>query len=163
MYNDRIEIVLNKKNRVGIYDGCLFVNGESNRPKDRKIIIGADVHRLSLCKLPILSSSNKDALSSILKKEDSSKSLLICFGGKESDYKSLKQSLKDKSKWDCILIKKGLRYVVHLHWDFASQNNYFCHSKIEKEESFSEPEPKKEVSNANVDMPKPNKPKKADK
>ena len=146
MYNDRIEIVLNKKSRVGIYDGCLFVNGESNRPK-----------------LPILSSSNKDALSSILKKEDSSKSLLICFGGKESDYKSLKQSLKDKSKWDCILIKKGLRYVVHLHWDFASQNNYFCHSKIEKEESFSEPEPKKEVSNANVDMPKPNKPKKADK
>ena len=176
MYTNVIQIVRNKRDERPDHlvhtkkSGCFFVTGEPTRSDDRKLSISEKPTEYIIYRMPIVCGNNKDSLLAALKNYDEKRSLLVCFGGKESDFKLLKESLKEKSNWDCVILKYNYRYVLKLYWDFAGRTNYFCHSTILEEESFmpvkeeAKKEPPKKVEapkkqekkDADVSVQKPN-------
>lgn len=167
MNNTKLEILLNYSEKRSGYDGYLFANGKSEISKHKKITFLSEVFYAEVCKLKLISSTSASKLIDALSQEKESTSLLVCFNGSDKDFLQIKQSLKDKPKWNCVLFKEGLRYIIRLYWDFASNDNFFCNATLVSEEVFkSKPITKvknKEESNANVNLPKPGNNKKTDK
>lgn len=126
MYKDKIFIAINHSKDIPVRKMFLYENGDCQYPRHKKIIFSDDIHSLEVYKLSIICSSSKDKLIDYLSNQNKERSALICFKGSDSDFLVLKESVKKQKKWNCLLIKDSLQYIVNVYWDSASKYNYFC-------------------------------------
>ena len=173
MYKDKIYVSLNHNSKLSRRLRCLFESGTCDSALHKKIEFSGEVFYSEIYKLKILSSSSKEKLILEAKKQDPKRHLLLCFKGSNSDFLSLKESIKGNKDWKCILLDDSVQYEIDVYWDNSSHNNFFCRiisiSKsilpVTKQASpekikVLKPEEKKDV---NVDLPKPSNDKKTDK
>lgn len=160
MYKDKIHVLVNHSDKISMLTKCLYEKGSCVSAHHKKIPFLSEVFYSEVYRMNVLSSISKEKLLIEAQKQDKTRSLLICFKGSDADFLALKDALKEQKNWHCLLLKDDVEYIVDVYWDSASQYNYFCKivSIAEKQIQI-----KKEASNVNVDLPKPDNDKKTDK